>query len=414
MKTTIIGGGIIGLCTAYFLSKAGVEVEVIDKSDMSDGCSFGNAGMIVPSHFIPLASPGVIAKGLRWMFFPKSPFYIKPRLSLSLMQWLWAFHRSCSKEKVALAIPLLRDFHALSKQLYREMAADPELDFHYKEAGILVLFRTANAQWEETEIAAMANEIGVEARVMNGAEVAALDPGTTTDVSGGVYYPGDAHLFPNKLMESLKSYLKKHGVNFLDKTTIIGFRHQNDVIDAILTDKNEEIKVENLVVASGAWSARILKMLGVKMLLQDGKGYSFTMKNVAKNITIPSLLTEHKIAMTPMGTNLRIGGTLEISNLSSAINLQRVEGIAQAIPKYYPELHFETPPQSSIWHGFRPCSPDGLPYIGRSMKYKNLVVATGHSMMGISLGPATGMLVGQLLQQQKPTLDLTLLEPDRF
>src|SRR5690606_13741062 len=112
---TIIGGGIIGLCTAYFLSKAGVEVEVIDKSDMSDGCSFGNAGMIVPSHFIPLASPGVIAKGLRWMFFPKSPFYIKPRLSLSLMQWLWAFHRSCSKEKVALAIPLLRDFHALSK-----------------------------------------------------------------------------------------------------------------------------------------------------------------------------------------------------------------------------------------------------------------------------------------------------------
>ena len=414
MKTTIIGGGIIGLCSAYYLEEAGIEVEVVEKTDLSDGCSFGNAGMIVPSHFIPLATPGIISKGLKWMFNPKSPFYIKPRLSSELIQWLWQFYQSCSREKVERAIPLMRDFQWLSKELYQDLAKNPDLDFLYKEDGILMLYRTKNAKKEEIEIAELANKVGVEARILDQKAISEVEPVTKIDALGGIYYPGDAHIYPNRLMDGLIKYLKKRGVKFYDKTEVKSFKYQNDKIEAILTSKNEKIPIENLIVAGGSWTAKILKFLGIKMLLQDGKGYSITLKNAEENLSLPSLLAEAKIAMTPMGNDLRIGGTLEISNLSPKINRFRVEGILESVPKYYPNLKPTLPSEENIWHGFRPCTPDGLPYIGRSKKFKNLVISTGHAMMGLSLGPATGKLVSEIISERKNSLDLTLLNPNRF
>ena len=372
MKTTIIGAGIIGLCSAYYHSEAGIDVEIIDKTDLSDGCSFGNAGMIVPSHFVPLASPGVIAKGLKWMFNSKSPFYIKPRLSPELLQWLWKFYQSCSKEKVEKAIPFMRDFQLMSKKMYQDLSADPELDFLYKEDGILMLYNSKKAEKEEIETAELANKIGIEAKVLNSEAVNKLEPGTTIKALGGVYYPGDAHVYPNRLMNGLITLLKKRGVVFRDKTEVIGFDYQNNKIESILTSKNEKIPLENLIIAGGSWTAKILKFLEIKMLLQDGKGYSVTLKNTEDNLTIPSILAEAKVAMTPMGNGLRIGGTLEISNLSSKINYNRLAGILESVPKYYPNLEPKVSSSDSIWHGFRPCTPDGLPYMGRSKKYKNL------------------------------------------
>jgi len=278
----------------------------------------------------------------------------------------------------------------------------------------LMLYHSKKAEEEEIETAELANELGVEARILSKEAVNELEPGTTVDTLGGVYYPGDAHLYPNRLMTGLITLLKKRGVRFRDKTQVIGFKYQKDKIEAILTEKNEQIPVENLVIAGGAWTAKILKFLGTKMLLQDGKGYSITLKNAAENITIPSVLTEAKVAMTPMGNDLRIGGTLEISNLSPKINLSRMKGILEAVPKYYPNLQPEMPSKEAIWHGFRPCTPDGLPYLGRSKKYKNLVIATGHAMMGLSLGPASGKLVSEIIQHGSTSLDLTLLDPNRF
>ena len=211
--------------------KPGFEVEMIDKTDLSDGCSFGNCGMIVPSHFIPLATPGVIATGLKWMFSTKSPFYIKPRLSPELLQWLWKFYQSCSKEKVDRAIPLLRDFQWMSKKLYQDLAHNPELDFLYKEDGILMLYQSEKAGKEEVETAELANEIGIEAQILGINAINKLESGIKVDVLGGVFYPGDAHVYPNRLMEGLIRLLKKRGVHFRDKTEVVGFEYQNDRIE---------------------------------------------------------------------------------------------------------------------------------------------------------------------------------------
>ncbi|MFT5164996.1 MAG: D-amino-acid dehydrogenase [Saprospiraceae bacterium] len=414
MKIHIIGGGIIGLCSAYYLNEAGIDVEVIDQSDLSEGCSFGNAGMIVPSHFTPLATPGIITKGIRWMFNPKSPFYIKPRISLELGQWLWQFHKSCNRKKVAAAIPALKDLSLFSKKLYQDLAQNPDLNFNYEEEGLMMLFKNPKTQQAEIEIAEKANDMGIEARILTADQVKTYETGTKTNVIGGVFYPGDAHLHPNVLMSQMISYLKKRGVCFRGNTTVTGFDYDNEKIKNIKTETGEKIKVVHLIVAGGSWTAKILKFLGIKILLQDGKGYSVTLKDQPERPKIPSILTEAKVAITPMGTDLRIGGTLEISNFSSRINKKRVQGFLESVPKYYPDLQASMPDEKLIWHGFRPCSPDGLPYIGASQKFKNLTIASGHAMMGLSLGPATGKLIAEIIQNQSPSVEIHLFDPHRF
>lgn len=414
MQYTIIGSGIIGLSIAFYLSEAGAEVTIVDKGDLSSGCSFGNAGMIVPSHFVPMATPGVIAKGLRWMFDAKSPFYIKPRLNWALTQWLWAFYRSCHPQKVEKAIPVLRDLSWLSKKLYKELAAHPALDFGYEERGLLMLYQSAKAAQEEIKMAEQAEAIGVAAQVLSPEALQKLDGGTTMQVRGGVYYPGDAHLAPHQLMEQLIAYLRKKGVSFLDRTVVNNFSYQKNNITHLLTQDGQKLPVQQVVMAGGAWTPQLLRLLRIKMLLQDGKGYSITLDQAKEKPRIPSILTEAKVAITPMGNQLRIGGTLEISNLSTKINLQRVQGIIEAVPRYFPKIRPNLPETSAIWHGFRPCTPDGLPYIGSVPSFDNLTIATGHAMMGLSLGPATGKLVAEHLLGHPTSLPLTPFNLTRF
>lgn len=414
MHIHIIGGGIIGLSSAWYLRQEGFDVTVIDRSDLREGTSHGNAGMIVPSHFMPLAAPGVIAQGIRWMFSAKSPFYIKPRINLELLEWLWTFYRSCSPENVERAMPVLRDYNAWSKQLYRELAADPQFGFCFEQKGILMLFREGKTEHEEFELADQAMELGIEARKLSATEVQALEPGIKLDVRGAVHYPGDAHLYPNLLISQLTKALKEQGVQFITGASVLDLRTQNGKVTDILLDDGRVLPAEKIVMAAGSWTARLLKKVGIKMLLQDGKGYSVTLKSPEKRPGIPALLIEGKVAVTPMGDDLRIGGTLEISNLSPKVNPLRFQGIMENIPRYYPELNPWQQDLSKVWHGFRPCSPDGLPYIGFSDKYSNLLIATGHAMMGLSLGPATGKLVANLFAGKDPGLDISIFKPGRF
>ncbi len=415
MKVSIIGGGIIGLCSAYYLAEQGATIELIDRTDFSEGCSFGNAGMIVPSHFIPLATPGIIAKGIRWMFNPKSPFYIRPRLNLELAQWLWQFYRSCDRQKVDRAVPLLRDLGLFSKKLYQDLATKPDLKFDFEERGLMMLCKSSRALKEEIETAELANSIGIKASVLDAEQVKIIENGIPTDVTGAVFYPGDAHLYPDKLMTGLLTYLKKRGVIFHGRTEVQSFTCSNQQIEMLHTNNGKiPVKDRQVLIAGGAWTAKLLKQLSLKMLLQDGKGYSITLQNLPKRPRIPSILAEAKVAITPMGNDLRIGGTLEISNLSRKINKKRVEGILEAVPEYFPALKPGMPEDQFIWHGFRPCTPDGLPYLGRAKQFENLTLATGHAMMGLSLGPATGKLIAELMLNQKLSLPIDAFNPHRF
>lgn len=412
-QVTIAGGGIIGLCCAYYLQKEGYDVTVIERGDISDGTSFGNAGYVSPSHFIPLASPGIVAQGLRWMLSSTSPFYIKPRLNLDLIRWGLTFWKNATEQKVKESGVPLNNILQLSRELTSEMKHELGNTFRMEEIGCFLLYKTEKTEKHEIHLGELAQKFNIETRIYSGAEVQAMEPEVEVNVRGGVLYPIDAHLHPGEWMKTLKAHLQKVGVKLQLNTTITGFEKANGKVTAVLTDQGS-FPCEELVLANGSWLPIAAKQLGIDLLLQAGKGYSMTFENMQQNLKYPAILVEARVAMTPMGRDLRMGGTMEISGLKSPTLIKRAEAIYNAGKNYYPSLKVEFPEPSRIWHGYRPLSPDGLPYIGRHSKYKNLVIAGGHAMVGISMAAGTGRLVQQLLSHQQPAFDLQAFAVERF
>ena len=410
---TIVGGGVSGLFSAYYLQQAGNKVAIIEQGNFSDGCSFGNAGMIVPSHIVPLAQPGMISKGLRWMLKSTSPFYVKPRLSWDLMRWGMLFWKHSTEEHVQRSIPVLRDMSLLSKQLFQELAATNEVDFGWHERGLLMLYKNADTEHEMAEEAAIANKAGIVAEVLDGRQVQNLEPDVKVDVRGGVYYPGDAHITPNLLIKNLVGYLRAQGVAFHENQEVTDFEKNGKKITAVLT-RTGKFEAEELVIAAGAWSPVLSEKLGISLPLQGGKGYSFMLKNTTNNIHVPAIMLEARATATPMGSDLRFAGTLEVAGTDLSINMNRVRGIVQGINNYYPEIEVQLPEKEKVWSGLRPCSPDGIPYVGRVEHFDNLTLATGHGMMGISLGPATGKLVSEIVTHEPTSMNMQPFAPLRF
>ncbi|MBB6611569.1 FAD-dependent oxidoreductase [Pontibacter sp. Tf4] len=412
-NVTIIGGGIVGLFTAYYLSEEGFNVTLLDQGDMQQGCSTGNAGMIVPSHIVPLASPGMISKGLKWMFSATSPFYIHPRLDRRLLQWCLHFYRASTKQHVEHSIPYLKNLSLLSKRLYQDFAEQhPESQIGLEEKGLLMLYRTPEMEREEVEMAHLANQHGLEANVLSRQEAQQLEPDVELDVRGAVHFTGDAHLDPSKLHGFLKDYLKAKGVNMVPLARVLKFEYKGDRIQTIVTNKGG-ITCDQLIVCAGAWSGELADKLGIYLPMLSGKGYSFMQQNQPA-LQIPAILCERKVAVTPFGEQVRFGGTMEITGTNQTINQKRVRGIFDAIPDYYANFNHTFPKQDTIWSGLRPCSPDGLPYIGATQRWSNVLFGTGHSMMGVSLAPATGKVLAEQLLNRKAQLLTDAFSPDRY
>lgn len=410
----IVGGGIIGLCSAYEAAQRGFRVTVIDRNPAQrDGCSFGNAGMIVPSHTVPLAAPGMVALGLKWMWNPESPFYIKPRCSWDLFQWGWKFWQAANKDHVARSGPILRDMHLASRACYEQFANEWGDSFSLVKRGLLMLCKTASALEEEAHAVEAARKLGVPADVLTPAQSAALDPGVTMDIAGAVHFPLDCHLAPRQFMDQLQQRLLERGAEFHWKTNVVGWKKTGDNITAVKTS-NGEIAADEFVLAGGSWSPQTVRELGLRLPMQAGKGYSLTLDKPRQLPQLCSIFTEARIAVTPMHGTLRFGGTMEIAGLDESITHRRVQGIVRSVPNYFPAFRTEDFANITPWRGLRPCSPDGMPYLGRTRGASNLIIATGHAMMGLSLGPITGRLVGQLLSGETPTIDLRLLCPDRY
>ena len=413
-RVVILGAGIIGLCCAHYLRARGHDVTVVERQpEERDGCSFGNAGMIVPSHFIPLAAPGATAQALKWMFDAKSPFYIRPRLSASLIAWGLRFMRAANAGHVARSAPVLRDLSLASRALFEELADATRNEFGLERRGLLMLCKTEHALADEANVAARARELGLPAEVVTPARAAELDPDVHMDIAGAIYFPLDCHLTPRRFLATLLRLTRAAGVQFSWQTEINGWRTNGPRLAAALTTAGE-IAADEFVLAGGSWSPAAVRGLGLALPMEPGKGYSLTLPHPRRQPRLCSILTEARVAVTPMGTALRVGGTMEIGGFDESIRPERVQGIVEAMPRYFPEFRAEDFRDVAPWRGLRPCSPDGLPYLGRFARYPNLIAATGHAMMGLSLAPITGRLVAEIVGSQKPSHDLTLLSPDRF
>ncbi len=408
----IIGGGIVGLSSAYFLHKEGHTVTVLDKSDITSGASFVNAGYITPSHIIPLASPGKIAQGIKWMFDSSSPFYIKPRWDIDFFKWSWYFHKSSTKEKVEKAIPVIKDINLLSRRLFEEIKASGDLgDFQLERKGLLMLYKT-NASFEhEMEVAQKAQFLGLEVKELSKDALDAIEPNIQIDAKGAIHYECDGHTTPTEIMPKLVGYLREVGVDIRINEEVTDLSVSNGSITRITTSK-DAYTADEVILAAGSWSSAISRKLHINLPLQAGKGYRINVSRPT-GISMPAILMEASMAVTPMQGFTRFAGTMEFSGINDLIRKERVQAIARGAKSFYPELEITETEMGAARTGLRPVSPDGLPYIGRSEILRNLTFATGHAMMGWSLGPATGKLISEIIGGQKTSMDISAFHPDR-
>ena len=411
--TIIVGAGVIGLCSAYYLQKEGHEVTVIERGDITDGCSFGNMGYMSPSHFVPLASPGIIAEGFKYMLSSSSPFFIKPRLNLKLMQWAWHFYKNSTVDNVRRSAPHLNNILKLSRQLIDDMRTQIGDSFDMETKGCLMMCKQTKTLQHEFHLADEAEKLGLVVERLDAAGVQALEPEVEVNVAGAVLFKDDCHFNPSKMMLALKTYLQKQGVQFQLNSTVSGFEKTANKVNAVITQQGK-LSCDNLVIAAGSWIPDVSKLLGIHLLLQPGKGYSYTYGHVEKNIKYPGILVDGRCAITPWGQSLRIGGTMELSGINNKVLVKRMEGIYNAAKDFYPGLQIEFPPAEKIWHGLRPVTPDGLAYIGRTSEYGNVVIAGGHAMLGISQGTGTGLIVSQLLENKKTEIAIDAFRINRF
>lgn len=415
-KAIIIGGGIIGLSTAKYLVEDGWDVTVVEKNDFSDSCSYGNAGFVCPSHYIQLATPGVVKQGIKWMFDSKSPFYIQPRLNKDLIQWGLAFLKSAKHENIEKHGIPLRDIGLLAKHEY-EKVWQQNFDFAYGDNGMIEIFKTEAAKAECAETVAFGQKLGLDVVLEDKAGLDLLEPNTKVDAIGAIHYRCDGHLYPQKLMHNLMTYLKEKGVKLVPNVEVNGFNHQGKTITSINTSAGE-MKADAFVLAAGSWSGSFARQLNIKMPVVGGRGYSVTLpvSRPEMNLLHPGILVEGRCAFTPMdGDKVRFGGTMEITSVDTPPRMNRVEGILKAVHDFFPQINIALEDvKDKIWYGFRPTSGDGMPYIGKSSKWDNLVIGTGHSQLGISLASATGLLLKEVLEEKPTSVDISAFAVERF
>lgn len=414
MKAIIVGGGIIGLSSAWFLKQSGWDVTIIDKGDFSDNCSYGNAGYVCPSHFVPMAAPGIIQQGIKWMLNAKSPFYVKPRLNTGLINWGLKFMKSATAAHVEKSAVPLRDIALLSKSLYDAWAADPAFSFAYESKGLLEMFQLPENEAHAHHTVEAANKLGLDAVMLSAEQVRALEPQTKLNIKGAIHFKCDAHLHPGKLMRLLNEKLLASNVQFIKNEEVTGFEKLGSSIKSVVT-KNNRYNADLVVLSAGSWSSGVASHLQVKIPMVGGRGYSVTLEDAPYKLNYPAILTEGRVAITPMdGNKIRFGGTMEITSLTALPNMNRVKGILESVKRFLPEFDIPFPKEQDIWYGYRPCSADGLPYIGRLSHTQNCIVATGHSMLGLSLGPATGKLVSEIANEAAPSINIAAFTPERF
>ncbi|MBS0656886.1 MAG: FAD-dependent oxidoreductase [Verrucomicrobia bacterium] len=411
----VCGGGILGLYCAHYLARDGHRVTLIERHGPEHTtCAEGSAGYISPSHVVPLAAPGMVWMGLKWMFNPRSPFYLKPRLDLDFIRWGVRFARSCNAAHVARSAPVLRDLCLASRELFVEFSAEDAGGFELERAGLLMLCQTEEALGHEAELVRLANELGVEAKVLDPRQTAEVDgSGVQMRVAGSVFFPIDAHLTPTLLMPRLRARVAEAGVDVKWNTELRGWRTFGGRVAAVQTSAGE-IAADGFVLAGGSWSGELVKSLGLTLPMQAGKGYSLMLPAPRRSPRIPAIFVEKRIAVTPMGRTLRFGGTMELSGINDTIRPERVRQIVESVPEYYPEFGPDDFAGVQPWFGLRPVSPDGMPYIGPFAKFPNLYAACGHAMLGVTLAPITGRLVAELVGGRRPSVALDLLHPDRF
>jgi D-amino-acid dehydrogenase len=407
----VVGGGVVGVCTAYSLAERGVSTRLIERGEICSGASHGNGGWIFPSDSAPIPGPGVIREALPWLLDPESPLYIRPRPSLALLTWLWRFRAACNPNAMRRGFRLRRALSLASLERYADLARLERVAFGFQREGLLLAYRTHDGLREADAEVELIEAEGGTAKRLGPAELCQRIPALSPQLAGGIELPLDAHITPGDFVRGMAAEIERRGVVVETNTELLDLEWSRRSPVRVRTTRGD-FTADEVVLAAGAWTAELARGLGLRLPVEPAKGYSVSVERPADHPGLPVMLCEAKVGVTPMGEQLRMAGTLELAGLDLRVNRRRLEAILRAVRTYMPAL--PATPTVEIWRGLRALTPDDLPILGRPAGTSGLVLATGHGMAGISQGPMTGELVAQLLTGEQPALDLEPFSPDRF
>lgn len=408
VHTVVIGGGVVGAATAYYLTKQGRQVTLLEQGDLCSGCSQGNAGQITPGH-LPLPQPGTMWRNLRWLFKSTSPLYVAPRFDINLIKWLWQFNQACNAPHLNMATEILCRLGAASEKLFKQLV--DEIDLRYENKGRLEVCRTKETYQSACAESELLRKYGFESQRLIEGEVQRFEPAIRAAVAGAIYYPNSGFCNPQELVEQMCAAAKASGATIKLNTEVTDLRIENGRLQAVVTPE-EEIRADAVVLACGSWSPRLARRLGIRLAVQPGKGYHLDVQRPEVAPAMPVVLVEERIFVTPIDDFLRLAGTMEFSGFNLKQRPARIEMLATGASRYFPDV--QRAQVRSRWCHLRPMTPDGLPIIGRASRADNVWIATGHGMLGVTQGPITGKLLAEWIGEGKPSLDLTALRPERF
>lgn len=414
-EVLVLGGGVIGLATALALLRSGRGVTVVERATIGSGASHGNCGTITPS-LLPLPAPGTVARGLKWLLTPDAPLRVKPTLDPALLGWLLAFARRCNARDFRHAVAVKSQLLRASRARLAAWIAEEGLDCEFVESGHLTVYRDSRALAQAEASAALLREHGVDTEILDAATARMREPALNPSIAGAHFHPGDAHLRPDRFVAELARRVRERGGVIRERTEIRGFDVGDGRLQAVQCAHVEgnvaAHGADEFVYALGAWSPRLGRILGLRLPIAPGKGYSITYARPAIAPRLPMVLKERSVCVTSWPSGLRLGSTMEFAGYDATLNRTRLDALKRAAHEYLAE-----PPTTVVeeeWFGWRPMTSDDLPILGRAPNLANLVLATGHGMVGVSLAAITGEIVADLLAGRAPVVDVTAVAPTRF
>jgi D-amino-acid dehydrogenase len=448
-RVVVVGGGVVGACSAYYLAKAGWRVTVLDRGEFGRGCSHANCGYACPSHVLPLAVPGAVRSTLKALLARNSALKVRLRTLLGNPGWFLGFARRCNRRDALAAGHAIQALLNSSRALFAELVEKESLACEWEAKGLLFVFRTATAldHFAHTDDL-LRSEFDMGARRIDADGLLAMEPALKPGCAGGYLYERDAHLRPDRLMGELRRVLVGLGVEIREHCEVTGLVKEKGVAKAVRArflpsplagegggasppgegnppervkarfpspgspaarrplsqgERVEDIDADQFVIATGAWTPLLNRELGCRVPIQPGKGYSITMPRPAVCPTVPLIFEEHHVAVTPFRSGYRLGSTMEFAGYDVTTNRQRLAILTDAAKLYLRDPLAE--PVQEEWWGWRPMTYDGLPIIDRAPAAGNVLIAAGHNMLGLSMAPATGKLVAELLSGDQPHID---------
>lgn len=410
-EVIVIGGGVIGLACAHYLMAAGARVRLIEKDCVGDGASHGNCGLLYFSDVMPLCSPGAVTKELKRAIMGTSPLYIKPEFNLSRLGWLLQFARHCRQDVMDRAARSKYEILTYSQTLFDELLALDGMACDAEKKGILIAFKKSKNFERYQATGDYLSRFAIDSQKIEQPDLADMEPALSNDLAGGWLLTTDWHLRPETLMAVWRQFLCQRGLILEEHSKVLEFDIQGGSLVGVNTVRGR-FEADAFVLAAGAWTPGLSEQLGLDLPVEPGKGYSITMARPVNCPSVPCYFYEKNVVATPWESGYRLGGTMEFSGFSDSLNQKRLGKLVTGAGQYLKEPCGD--PVVEQWTGLRPMTFDDMPIIDWAPSVENLMIATGHGMLGLTLATGTGKMVADSLLGKTPEVALAPYSVRRF